>query len=203
LVFDGGTLEHIFDYPAALKHCLELLRVGGHFITITPANGQMGHGFYQFSPELFFGIFNRQNGFVLRKIILFEITKTDAPFYEVANPANIGMRVEFKSQRVLQLALLAQKIADVPILAKPPQQSDYVAVWNTPQKRLDLSKPLDKFRLKINPHIPFWLKDWKRRLIHRLKHGPMTLNNKRCFRRLNPKAVAQERANPAVKMDAH
>ena len=54
LVIDGGTLEHIFDYPKALSHCLALLRVGGHFITITPTNGQMGHGFYQFSPELFF-----------------------------------------------------------------------------------------------------------------------------------------------------
>ncbi|HUB86546.1 MAG TPA: class I SAM-dependent methyltransferase [Verrucomicrobiae bacterium] len=198
LVIDGGTLEHVFNYQAALKHCLELLRVGGHFVAVTPANGQMGHGFYQFSPELFFGIFNRQSGFLLRKIVLFELAKVDAPFYEVANPADIGMRVEFKSARVLQLALLAQKIADVPVLARPPQQSDYVAGWNAPRQRLDPSKPLDKFRLKLNPYLPSWLKGWKRQLVRRLKHGPMTLNNKRCFRRLSPDAIAQERANPAV-----
>src|SRR2546426_934602 len=57
LVFDGGTLEHIFNYPAALRHCLELVGTGGHFITIAPAHNMMGHGFYQISPELFFRVF--------------------------------------------------------------------------------------------------------------------------------------------------
>jgi hypothetical protein len=45
LVLDGGTLEHIFNYPAALRHCMEVVRIGGHFIAITPAAGLMGHGF--------------------------------------------------------------------------------------------------------------------------------------------------------------
>ena len=53
-VFDGGSLEHIFNFPMALKNCLEMVKVGGHFITIVPANAQCGHGFYQFSPELFY-----------------------------------------------------------------------------------------------------------------------------------------------------
>src|SRR5439155_12054235 len=43
-VFDGGTLEHIFNYPTALRNCLELLAPGGHFLTIVPAHCYMGHG---------------------------------------------------------------------------------------------------------------------------------------------------------------
>src|ERR1700722_12035313 len=53
-VFDGGSIEHVFHYPVALKNCMQALSIGGHFIAVTPANNLMGHGFYQFSPELFF-----------------------------------------------------------------------------------------------------------------------------------------------------
>ncbi len=63
VVIDGGTLEHIFDFPRALWNCLATLRIGGHFIGISPADNQFGHGFYQFSPELFFRIFTAENGF--------------------------------------------------------------------------------------------------------------------------------------------
>ena len=63
LVIDGGCLEHIFNFPVAIKNCMEMLQEGGHFIGITPANNLMGHGFYQFSPELYFRIFSKENGF--------------------------------------------------------------------------------------------------------------------------------------------
>ena len=62
-VFDGGALEHVFNFPLALKNCIEMVKVGGCFITITPANNWCGHGFYQFSPELFYRILSRENGF--------------------------------------------------------------------------------------------------------------------------------------------
>jgi SAM-dependent methyltransferase len=193
LVLDGGTLEHVFHYPAALKHSLELLRVGGHFITITPANGLMGHGFYQFSPELFFSVFNYESGFRLRKIVLHEALKADAPFYEVNNPATIGGRGELNSPRPIYLSVLAQKTADVPILSRPPQQSDYVAIWKEPKRTLDPSLSVGKLRMALNPYWPTWLRSWKMKLFHRLKHGPATLNNPRAFRRLGRKAVAEER----------
>ena len=191
LVLDGGTLEHIFNYQAALKHSLELLRVGGHFITVTPANGFMGHGFYQFSPELFFGIFNAQNGFVLRKIVLIETSKQDASFYEVNNPAVVGQRVELGESRPVLLTVLAQKIADVPILAQPPQQSDYVAAWNQPRQTIDQSTALGKLRVALNSYWPPWLRRLKTRLTRRSE--PPTLENRRSFRRLSSEAVAGER----------
>jgi SAM-dependent methyltransferase len=195
LVLDSGTLEHIFNYQAALKHSLELLRVGGHFITVTPANGFMGHGFYQFSPELFFGVFNEQNGFVLRKIVLFETFKGDSPFYEVNNPAVIGRRVELNASGPVLMAVLAQKTADVPILARPPQQSDYVAAWSRPAQAIDQSTALGKWRVALNPYWPAWLRKLKTRLTRRGE--PATLNNPRSFRRLSRKAVADERQESA------
>jgi hypothetical protein len=31
VVYDGGTLEHVFNVPQALTNCMEMIRVGGHF----------------------------------------------------------------------------------------------------------------------------------------------------------------------------
>ena len=63
VVIDGGTLEHVFNFPVAIKNCMQMLDVGGHFFVHTMANNFMGHGFYQFSPELFYRVFSPENGF--------------------------------------------------------------------------------------------------------------------------------------------
>ena len=52
LVLDGGSLEHIFNFPMAIRNCLEMVEIGGYFLATSPMNNFVGHGFYQFSPEL-------------------------------------------------------------------------------------------------------------------------------------------------------
>lgn len=203
LVIDGGTLEHIFDFPSALRHCLDLVSVGGHFITITPANQWMGHGFYQFSPELFFRVFNAENGFELRKIVLFESTKTDATFYEVKDPAVVGTRVQLSSRKLMMMAVLAQKTAEVPIFARPPQQSDYVAVWNEHQKKTagietGRSSLIQRLRVAVNPYWPYWLRYWKSRFVYLRKEGRHSLSNTRQFRRLSREEIVHERSDSAM-----
>jgi SAM-dependent methyltransferase len=202
LVVDGGTLEHIFNYPAALRHCLEVVRVGGHFMTVTPASNQMGHGFYQFSPELFFRVFSAENGFALRKIVLFDASGDEPPFYEVKDPAVTRQRTELRSARPLQLIVLAQKIADVPIFASLPQQSDYAAVWASSRERnaTDNSGASSgwwrKLRMKVNPYWPWWLRRWRDIWRERWRNGPPDLNNRRHFRKLSWAEIFRERNVP-------
>lgn len=204
LVADGGTLEHIFNYPAALRHCLEVVRVGGHFMTITPASNQMGHGFYQFSPELFFRVFSAENGFALRKIVLFDAAREESPFFEVKDPDLTGWRGELRSARPLQLIVLAQKIADVPIFATPPQQSDYSAVWashhekNAAESNGAPSSRWRELRMKMNPYWPWWLRRWRDVCRHRWHQGPPNLSNRRHFRKLSWEKIFSERGNPHV-----
>lgn len=69
-IFDGGTLEHVFNIPAALKNCMEMTKVGGRFYMHTCANNLCGHGFYQFSPELFYRVFSEQNGFEVERMVI-------------------------------------------------------------------------------------------------------------------------------------
>ncbi len=64
VVYDGGTLEHVFDFATALRNCIEMIEPGGLFVHIGPMNNWPDHGFYQFSPTLWFDFFV-QNGFEL------------------------------------------------------------------------------------------------------------------------------------------
>jgi hypothetical protein len=62
LVYDSGTIEHIFDVAAALRTISRLTRLGGAVVHATPANGFLDHGFWQFSPDVF-RAFYRHSGF--------------------------------------------------------------------------------------------------------------------------------------------
>lgn len=53
LIFDSGTLEHIFEAPTALRTLSELVAQGGAIVHSTPTNGFMDHGFWQVSPDAF------------------------------------------------------------------------------------------------------------------------------------------------------
>jgi hypothetical protein len=72
VVYDGGTIEHVFNAVQAFKNGMEMVRVGGHFIQVNPANNFMGHGFWQFSPELIYRVFSAENGFNIRGVFLHE-----------------------------------------------------------------------------------------------------------------------------------
>ena len=70
-VLDGGTLEHVFDVKQALTNIALMLKPGGTVIHILPANNQAGHGFYQFSPTLFFDYY-KANGFAGLECLLID-----------------------------------------------------------------------------------------------------------------------------------
>jgi len=130
-LIDGGTLEHVFNVAAAFTNCMQMVKVGGHFLSMTPCNNFMGHGFYQFSPELFWSLLCEKNGFVIEKMYIFE-WRPLATWYMVANPAALGKRVTLRNSRETQLLICARKIASLSFAdsAVTPQQSDYKSIWD-------------------------------------------------------------------------
>ena len=62
-VIDAGTLEHVFDVIQGLKNLTKLCAVGGQILHIAPCNNFNGHGFWQFSSEVFFNLYSKKNGF--------------------------------------------------------------------------------------------------------------------------------------------
>lgn len=131
VVVDGGTLEHIFNFPTAIKNCMNLVELQGHFIGSLPANNFLGHGFYQFSPELFYRIFSNENGFQIEKMI-FYIDHPMATWYEIKDPLEVKERVILSNSYPSYIMFLAKKTSICKIFEKTPQQSDYECIrWNT------------------------------------------------------------------------
>jgi SAM-dependent methyltransferase len=153
-VYDGGTLEHIFNFPQAIRNCMDLLKVGGTFVTSTPANNFMGHGFYQFSPELFFRLFCPENGFRLGRMLAFEYGLAGAR-YEVEDPKNLRRRVELTATGArIHLWVEARKVEAQPgELTLLPQQSDYSTQWERhPAQVSGAAGPRHSFRQTLRAY---------------------------------------------------
>lgn len=130
VILDGGSLEHVFQFPTALASCLRMVKLGGHFVTATPTNNFSGHGFYQFSAELFFRAFSRENGFSL-PLVAFAEMRRGGRIFRVDDPADLRRRVLFRGKGPLILLVVARREEICPLFTKSPGQSDYAQVWQT------------------------------------------------------------------------
>ena len=128
LVLDGGTLEHVFDYPTAVRNALDAVRVGGRFAAISPVNGYAGHGFYQLSPELFYRVLSPANGFRMVCALLLPL-HWRSQWRLVPDPEEVRGRAIWPGAWPTPLHVLAQRTEAVPLLAQPPLQSDYLTAW--------------------------------------------------------------------------
>ncbi len=68
-IYDGGTLEHIFNFPQAINNVSKMLKIGGVIIHVLPCNNWIDHGFYSFSPTVFIDYYN-ENKFTIDSIFL-------------------------------------------------------------------------------------------------------------------------------------
>jgi len=71
VIYDGGTMEHVFNVPAVLANIDAMLKIGGRVIHMSPASNMVDHGFYCFSPA-FFADYYRANQYDLHTLYLFE-----------------------------------------------------------------------------------------------------------------------------------
>lgn len=132
-VVDSGTLEHVFNFPEAIRNCMQMVQLGGHLLSITNVNNLAGHGFYQFSPELFYRVLSESNGFTVTRLL---VTETSSPhWYEVTDPVDARGRVQLRTFRPTYLCVVAQRTAIKPIFTVPPQQSDYVTQWQAADEK--------------------------------------------------------------------
>jgi len=124
-VIDAGSLEHVYNAPQAFVNVSELCRDGGQILHVSPANNFCGHGFWQFSPELFFSLYCESNGYTGTRVFLASEYRTDI-WYEVEKPNN-GQRanvISFTPVCVLCRTVKARKSCHESV-----QQSDYMHIW--------------------------------------------------------------------------
>ncbi|MBI3560678.1 MAG: class I SAM-dependent methyltransferase [Gammaproteobacteria bacterium] len=149
-VIDSGCLEHIYNTSQALKNCSLLCKPGGQILHILPANNFCGHGFWQFSPELFFSLYSPENGYENTEVFLAELSNTKK-WYQVKMPGN-GNRVNIISPNETYV-LTRTVLKNANFLHNSVQQSDYVYEWNrnilrdteTRSERIGIFKTIKNF----------------------------------------------------------
>jgi hypothetical protein len=192
VVFDGGTLEHIFNFPQAVRNCMEMTAVGGHLLLCSPANNEMGHGFYQFSPELWYRVLSPENGFTVERMLMYaQVHEHEGDeLFEVADPLAMGERVVLINHHPTYLLIQARRTADVPLFTRTPQQSDYATAWNVAGGEGQAPAPAGLAARLYRGLVPKRVRDPLYALRMRLRpriHGDLGALDARHFKRFEPK----------------
>jgi SAM-dependent methyltransferase len=127
-IYDGGTTEHIFDFPESLRNIYRLLKVGGIVMHASPSNNFVDHGFYSFSPTVFYDYY-RANGFEIIKSCIFEIKPlVNKCFVYEYSPEEKSCLINPNGFDDLLVWFVARKI-DSSTCDMVPQQHYYANAW--------------------------------------------------------------------------
>jgi hypothetical protein len=155
LIFDGGTIEHVFSIKDALFNMSRMCKVGGVVVNFSPVD-YINHGFINLSAEIFSDFFGCND---FEKIDLKYIAMPSHPklvdrhyleyvpeslYHTLGSYYQIGVFSAFR------------KIKEAPL--RIPQQGYYMRLWKSKatnvvsNSSVSPSRPLNWFR--------FWLNDW-------------------------------------------
>jgi len=197
VVVDGGTLEHVFNFPVAMESCMRMLKAGGTMFGFMPANNYCGHGFYQFSPELLFRIFTKESGFRIEQLLLVthpfpggELSSRFS-FYSVRDPVEIRSRVGCMNSVPTALWIEARRERCTDVLSPKPQQSDYGQAWRGAKAQPEIffsaedrrwAKVANRIVNRLVDSLSPGLRNWLAGQFQ--KHWHCNLRNRRFYQRL-------------------
>ena len=192
VVIDGGTLEHVFNFPVAISNCMQMLKQGGSLFIFTMANNHMGHGFYQFSPELFFRTLNKDNGFEVVDVLLeehkypgAELTQKSS-IYTVTDPIEVKGRVGLVSKSPVMMMVHAIRREIKPIFESYPIQSDYVSTYDchdgekSQRSSSSMKKMIKKLFLSLPQNLQYFFEGQRQLYKYSFKNSSFykKINNK-------------------------
>ncbi len=175
-IFDGGCLEHIYNINCALLNNILACKIGGQIIHVLPANNFCGHGFYQFSPELFFNLYSKENGFAETEIFIADISNR-LNWHRVLKP-NHGDRVNIYSNTSLYIMVRTIKANDSFIVNNSKiYQSDYVHQWGKKNNHNEMVSGFKKFRKIIYSYPSLFTYSFRFFKVFQLISHPLRYNN--------------------------
>ena len=141
VILDSGTIEHVFDVPAVLRHCTRMLRPGGRIIHITPTANCVDHGFYSISPTLYADYY-QTSGFEIDRLYVCRLPKgferRSWQAYDYLKAGRESLPLGRLDHRVWFTYAVATRTKDsIPAV---PQQSFYLTTWKewgTDSKKAD------------------------------------------------------------------
>lgn len=78
LVYDGGTLEHIFNPHQDVTNMLRMTKLGGKIAHSQGIGDQVNHEYWTFNPSFLID-FYQANGCVLRELFILDLDGTEYP----------------------------------------------------------------------------------------------------------------------------
>jgi len=120
-----------------------MLKVGGIIMHTSPSNNHVDHGFYAFSPTVFYDYY-RANGFEIIKSYIFEYNRltNKCVVYEY-NPEKASFSIPGNGFGELLVWFVARKI-DSSTCGVIPQQRMYVQAWANSKDKDKVSVKSDK-----------------------------------------------------------
>lgn len=169
LVFEGGTIQHIFDLRQVFANIHDLLKTGGRVIhAMSPSNNHVDHGFYMFSPTLFADAYS-SFGYEIERLLLFDFVPIWYRGRFFSNRFRI-YRYEPGSldhlsygrwgNRQTGLFVVATKKAGAST-ARIPQQGHYRSMWSASQGRPPAAPPEPPKEERAYTHAPRLVLAWK------------------------------------------
>lgn len=129
-ILDGGTIEHVFNVPAALENVFRMLKPGGRFVSANGMNGWPFHGIYQFNPELVWTFWSRGCGCTVHACEGAAIEPSVRPaMVRFEDPAVRGVRLKVKLPEGRVYLYYEVERLDSSELGFTVLQSDYETKW--------------------------------------------------------------------------
>lgn len=148
LVIDSGTAEHCFNVREVLGNAVRALKVGGLVVHTLPISGWLGHGFYQFSPDVF-AAFYKANGFDECEMKIELLLGASSCYFdydpEQALPGDFwGIKA--------QVVFVARKFREVSDICNP-NQSVFALPLDHPLRIEKKRSPLFLFAVRVLPDV--------------------------------------------------
>jgi hypothetical protein len=127
-ILDAGTTEHIFNVPQVCENIINLLKVGGIYVSIIPNNNLSGHGIYQFSPEFFLSAYSRQYGMEIQELYLAKVGSGYESWINVNDFTENGRNMSsFDSTDHVYIIAIIKKISNdrMNLITQSPNQYSY------------------------------------------------------------------------------
>ncbi|WP_425908286.1 class I SAM-dependent methyltransferase [Nitrobacter sp. TKz-YC02] len=123
---DFGSIEHIFDVAQVVDNIVNLVKPGGQILVGTNANGFPSHGLYQFSPEFFYSLFSKRNGFEDTSVFLVNLSRPKM-WNLIKRPVELKRRNEVPFEDQMMMLIFSRKVGNAAPLTVV--QSDYDDTW--------------------------------------------------------------------------
>lgn len=112
-IVDPGTFEHVFNTPQLLDNYTKMLKIGGYLFISTTCSNLIDHGFYSFSPTMFFDYFEK-NGFKIKNCFL----KEYSPYMfekkgKIFEYIERGPEIPFISSKSVEIIVCCEKVENL------------------------------------------------------------------------------------------